>query len=134
MMTVAEIKPATRRLSQGSPTRLTTTQSILERVAAGDTAAVSECLDRYGDLVWSLARRYLRNATDAEDAVLCDVFARNAVHAAMAGKTGLVIGHLHDLFIHIPIDKLSGQQKRVDPDGTGWQAVLSATGQPARMM
>jgi RNA polymerase sigma factor (sigma-70 family) len=52
---------------------LTTTQSILERVAAGDTAAVSECLDRYGDLVWSLARRYLRNATDAEDAVQ-DIF------------------------------------------------------------
>ena len=73
MMTVVEIKPATRRLSQGSTTRLTTTQSILERVAAGDTAAVSECLDRYGDLVWSLARRYLRNAADAEDAVQ-DIF------------------------------------------------------------
>ncbi len=54
-------------------TRLTTAQSILERVAAGDTAAVSECLDRYGDLVWSLARRYLRNAADAEDAVQ-DIF------------------------------------------------------------
>lgn len=73
MMTVAENKPATRRLSQGSTTRLTTTQSILERVAAGDTSAVSECLDRYGDLVWSLARRYLRNASDAEDAVQ-DIF------------------------------------------------------------
>ncbi|MEQ1800736.1 MAG: RNA polymerase sigma factor [Gammaproteobacteria bacterium] len=72
-MTVAENKPATRRLSQGSTTRLTTTQSILERVAAGDTSAVSECLDRYGDLVWSLARRYLRNASDAEDAVQ-DIF------------------------------------------------------------
>ena len=64
MMTVVEFKPATR---------LTTTQSILERVAAGDTAAVGECLDRYGDLVWSLARRYLRNAADAEDAVQ-DIF------------------------------------------------------------
>jgi RNA polymerase sigma factor (sigma-70 family) len=73
MMTVVEIKPATRRLSQGSTTRLTQTQSILERVAAGDSAAVSECLDRYGDLVWSLARRYLRNAADAEDAVQ-DIF------------------------------------------------------------
>jgi RNA polymerase sigma-70 factor (ECF subfamily) len=64
MMTVVEFKPATR---------LSTTQSILERVAAGDTAAVGECLDRYGDLVWSLARRYLRNAADAEDAVQ-DIF------------------------------------------------------------
>jgi RNA polymerase sigma-70 factor (ECF subfamily) len=73
MMIVVESKRATRRLSQGSTTRLTQTQSILERVAAGDTAAVSECLDRYGDLVWSLARRYLRNAADAEDAVQ-DIF------------------------------------------------------------
>ena len=50
-----------------------TTKSILERVAAGDPSAVKDCLDRYGDLVWSLARRYLRNAADAEDAVQ-DIF------------------------------------------------------------
>lgn len=49
------------------------TKSILERVAAGDRAAVNECLDRYGNLVWSLARRYLHNAADAEDAVQ-DIF------------------------------------------------------------
>ncbi len=30
-------------------------------------------MERYGDLVWSLARRYLRNAADAEDAVQ-DIF------------------------------------------------------------
>jgi RNA polymerase sigma-70 factor (ECF subfamily) len=52
---------------------LSSPQSILERIAGGDTAAVAECLDRYGDLVWSLARRYLRNPTDAEDAVQ-DIF------------------------------------------------------------
>jgi len=52
---------------------LSSPQSILERIAGGDTTAVSECLDRYGDLVWSLARRYLRNPTDAEDAVQ-DIF------------------------------------------------------------
>jgi RNA polymerase sigma-70 factor (ECF subfamily) len=73
MMMVVESKRATRRFSQGSTTRVTPTQSILERVAAGDTSAVGECLDRYGDLVWSLARRYLRNASDAEDAVQ-DIF------------------------------------------------------------
>ncbi len=72
-MTVVATTPATRRLRRGPSTVLSTTSSILERVAAGDSAAVSECLDRYGDLVWSLARRYLRNATDAEDAVQ-DIF------------------------------------------------------------
>ena len=49
------------------------TKSILERVGAGDTSAVNECMERYGDLVWSLGRRYLRNAADAEDAVQ-DIF------------------------------------------------------------
>lgn len=66
---------------------------------------------------------------DAEDSILCDFFARNAVHAAMAGKTGLVIGLLHDVFVHIPIDVLVSQKKRLDLDGPGWRAVLAATGQ-----
>jgi 6-phosphofructokinase 1 len=69
---------------------------------------------------------------DAEDAILCDQYARNAVHAAMAGKTGLVIGLLHDHFIHVPVEMLANQQKRVDPDGSIWHAVLATTGQPAR--
>ncbi len=71
-------------------------------------------------------------AADAEDAILCDLFARNAAHAAMAGKTGLVIGYLHDVFIHVPIEVLANQKKRVDPNSVFWQAVLASTGQPAR--
>lgn len=44
-------------------------QPVLHRVAAGDPAAVQEILDRYGGLVWSLARRYSANQAEAEDAV-----------------------------------------------------------------
>lgn len=47
--------------------------SVLERIARGEQAAVQECLSRYGGLVWSLARRFLGNATEAEDAVQ-DIF------------------------------------------------------------
>ena len=73
----------------------------------------------------------VRSSPDnAEDAVLCDAFARHAAHAAMAGKTGVAIGYLHDLFIHVPIELLVSQQKRLDPDSPVWSAVLSATGQP----
>ena len=73
----------------------------------------------------------VRSSPDnAEDAVLCDAFARHAAHAAMAGKTGAVIGYLHDHFIHVPIELLATGQKRVDPDGPAWSAVLAATGQP----
>lgn len=48
-------------------------EHILARVAAGDELAVQECLDRFGGLVWSLARRMCPNYADAEDAVQ-DVF------------------------------------------------------------
>lgn len=42
---------------------------LLHRVATGDPTAVDECIDRFGGLIWSIARRFLRNAADAEDAV-----------------------------------------------------------------
>jgi 6-phosphofructokinase 1 len=68
---------------------------------------------------------------NCEDSLLCDLFARNAVHAAMAGKTGVVIGFLHERFIHVPIELLASQVKRLDPAGGWWRSVLSSTGQPA---
>jgi len=43
--------------------------SILHQVAQGESGAVEECLRRYGDVVWSLARRFSASAQDAEDAV-----------------------------------------------------------------
>lgn len=49
--------------------RLPVTKAVLPLVAAGEPAAVEECLDRYGGLVWSLAQKYFRDRTDAEDAV-----------------------------------------------------------------
>ncbi len=68
---------------------------------------------------------------DAEDAILCDRFARNAVHAGMAGKSGLVIGLVHDVFCHVPMEMLAASKKCLDPQGMDWHAVLAATGQPA---
>ena len=43
--------------------------SILQRIAEGDPDAVGECLDTYGGLVWSMARRQGLSQQDAEDAV-----------------------------------------------------------------
>jgi len=69
---------------------------------------------------------------DAEDSMLCDLFARHAAHAAMAGKTGVVVGILHDRFIHVPIALLTKQKKCLEPASPGWRAVLAATGQAER--
>lgn len=46
---------------------------LLPLVAAGDREAVQCCIDRYGGLVWSLARKSTRTEADAEDATQ-DIF------------------------------------------------------------
>ena len=69
---------------------------------------------------------------NSEDALLCDLFARHAVHAAMAGKTGVVIGLLHERFIHVPIELLATHTKRLDPGSGWWRSVLATTGQAER--
>jgi 6-phosphofructokinase 1 len=70
---------------------------------------------------------------NTEDAVLCDRYARHAVHAALSGRTGLIIGYLHGSFVHVPIEMLTREGRRLDTNGELWRAVLAATGQPARL-
>lgn len=67
---------------------------------------------------------------NSDDSLLCDALARNAVHAAMAGKTDLMIGLMHDAFIHVPIPIAVAEKKRVSPEGDLWVSVLASTGQP----
>ena len=44
-------------------------EPLLPRIAAGDERAVRDCVARYGALVWSLARRWSPDGSEAEDAV-----------------------------------------------------------------
>jgi RNA polymerase sigma-70 factor (ECF subfamily) len=53
--------------ARGTP-RAVTLEPLLHRVAAGDPNAVQEVIDRYGGLVWSLARRFCPDKQEAEDA------------------------------------------------------------------
>jgi len=68
---------------------------------------------------------------NTEDAVLCDMLARNAAHAGMAGCTGLIIGLLHNRMIHVPTTMATDGRKKVELNGVLWKAVLAGTGQPA---
>jgi 6-phosphofructokinase 1 len=64
------------------------------------------------------------------DSVYCIRLAHAAVHAAMAGRTEMVVGRWHGRFVHIPIPMAIGRRNQVDPDGDLWLSVLEATGQP----
>jgi 6-phosphofructokinase 1 len=64
------------------------------------------------------------------DSVYCWNMARNAVHAAMAGNTEMLIGRWHGRFVHVPMPLATRQRKQVDPTDDLWMSVIEATGQP----
>jgi 6-phosphofructokinase 1 len=70
---------------------------------------------------------------NAHDSALCILFGHNAVHAGMAGKTGIIIGFWNQRFTHVPISLAVSERKKIDPEGWVWSSVLSATGQPRDM-
>lgn len=83
-----------------------TEQPLLPRIAGGEADAVSECLDRYGGLVWSLAMRYCADVQLAEDLVqniffhlweVADRFDENiaseTTFVAMIARRRLIDGH-----------------------------------------
>jgi len=64
------------------------------------------------------------------DSVFCVRLAHNAVHAAMSGRTEMVVGRWHGRFVHVPMPLTTRQRNTVDPHGDLWMSVLEATGQP----
>jgi len=67
---------------------------------------------------------------NSQDARLCDGYARHAVHAAMAGKTDLIVGDWYSVYVHVPIAAAVASCKQIDPEGDLWNAVIASTGQP----
>ena len=68
--------------------------------------------------------------------VICpsdDIEAKAAVHAAMAGKGGMLIGDWNGRLTHIPMSALQGASRRVNPNGELWFSVRENTGQPQVM-
>ena len=70
---------------------------------------------------------------DTWDALHCARLAQNAVHAAMAGRTALLIGYWHGQMTHVPLAALRGERRTVNPNGELWWTVLESTGQPLRI-
>jgi 6-phosphofructokinase 1 len=64
------------------------------------------------------------------DSLYCWNMARNAVHAAMAGNTEMLIGRWHGRFVHVPMPLATRFRKQVDTSGDLWTAVVESTGQP----
>src|SRR4051812_19424589 len=64
------------------------------------------------------------------DSVYCIRLAHNAVHAAMSGRTEMVVGRWNARFVHVPMAMAIRESNQVDPNGDLWMAVLESTSQP----
>jgi 6-phosphofructokinase 1 len=64
------------------------------------------------------------------DSVFCARLAQHAVHAAICGKTRLVIARRHMIYVHLPMDLVTSGRQQVDTTGDLWFSVLESTGQP----
>jgi 6-phosphofructokinase 1 len=101
-------------------------QLLRERITRDFRAAGAHLSLRYVDPGYAI-RSVPANAYDA---VFCLRLSQAAVHAAMAGRTAMVVGRWHGRFVHVPISLATGSRNQVDPDGDLWMSVLEATGQP----
>ncbi|MDR2793600.1 MAG: ATP-dependent 6-phosphofructokinase [Treponema sp.] len=68
------------------------------------------------------------------DSVYCERLGNAAAHAAMAGKTKVVIGLVNNEFVHIPMKAAISHRNHVDPESSLWRDTLDATHQPTLMV
>jgi len=69
---------------------------------------------------------------NASDSNYCGALGQYAVHAGMAGKTGMLVGLMKDEFVYLPL-KMVASGMKVNPEGNLWMRILESTGQPDSM-
>ena len=66
---------------------------------------------------------------NANDRVYCGFLGQHAVHAAMAGKTNMVVAKIMDRYVHVPLDLIIRKRRKLNIYSDFWRAVLESTGQ-----
>ena len=63
------------------------------------------------------------------DKVYCGFLGQHAVHAAMAGRTDMVVCKIQEHFVHLPLELVTRRRRKLDIHSELWRAVLESTGQ-----
>ena len=66
---------------------------------------------------------------NTNDRVYCGQLGRNAVHAAMAGKTSMVVARMQDRFVHLPLQLVTRRRRKIDITSNYWRSVIATTDQ-----
>ena len=65
---------------------------------------------------------------NANDRLYCGFLGQHAVHAAMSGKTGMVVANIMDKFVHLPLELVTRKRRTMSVRSDLWQSVLETTG------
>jgi len=68
--------------------------------------------------------------SNANDTVFCTVLAQYAVHAAMAGYTGITVGKVDENYVLLPIHAITKGTRRVNIKGRQFDQMIHTTTQP----
>jgi len=63
----------------------------------------------------------------ANDSMFCLEMGQNAVHAGMSGRTNMLVGYWNQHYTHVPIGLAICERRKISPQGSLWQSVLSVT-------
>lgn len=66
---------------------------------------------------------------NAGDKVYCGFLGQYAVHAAMAGRTDMVVAKLQERYVHLPLSLVTRARRKLSIRSDLWRAVLESTGQ-----
>ena len=70
---------------------------------------------------------------NANDRIYCGFLGQHAVHAAMAGKTGMVVSKLQERYVHLPFGLVTAKRRKLNIRSNYWRSVMESTGQPQLM-
>ena len=96
---------------------------LKEKITAYCKAHNTEVSVKYFDLGYTIRSVQAEGA----DAIFCGVLAQNAVHAAMSGRTDMIMGHWAGHFTHVPITLATRARKKIQLDSPLWLSVKSLT-------
>ena len=96
---------------------------LKEKITAYCKAHNTEVSVKYFDLGYTIRSVQAEGA----DAIFCGILAQNAVHAAMSGRTDMIMGHWAGKFTHVPISLATRARKKIQLDSPLWTSVKSIT-------
>ncbi len=68
---------------------------------------------------------------NVNDRIFCGFLGQMAVHAGMAGKTGMLVTLWNNCYVHVPLKSALARRRQVEPNSRLWLSVLESTGQPS---